>query len=119
MLNFRVKKINSAHSQLVAGTLYKINGDFDINGELKLNCDVQVWERAWLDDNEGSTGGQTDFTCPDGHTSKYLHKVVKRSVGGSAPGSAKDFSTDEALQLSNQVFKSLATGESSTRLDFY
>lgn len=118
-LHFRIKKIHSAESQVVAGILYKINGDFDINGEDKSNCDVQVWERPWLDTAEGSTGGQTEFSCPDGNVKTYKHKVAKRSIGGAAPGAAKDFSNDEALQLSNQVFNSLATGDSSTRYEFY
>lgn len=99
---------------MVAGILYKINGDFAINGKEKSNCDVKVWERPWLDGKDGATGGETEFSCPDGHKLKFNHMVAKRSIGGSPPGSAREFSNGEALALANQVFKSLATGDSST-----
>ncbi|KAL5273689.1 CTSF family protein [Megaselia abdita] len=107
--DIKVKKVNSAQSQVVSGILYKINGDFVINDEEKSNCDVKVWERPWL----GESGGETDISCPDGHKKKYHHKVAKRSIGGSPPGAAKDITNEEAFEMANKVFKSLATGDNS------
>lgn len=54
----RISKVNSASTQVVSGTLYKINVDLIAgNNEVK-NCNVEIWSQPWLPE-----GIQVTFDC--------------------------------------------------------
>lgn len=104
----RVKKVHSATSQVVAGVSYIINADLIVNGEAKENCVTKIWERSWLESQQGGKGGETEVSCPDGHYKKYTHTVAKRS----APGSSRATPYPEATKVINAYLNTLDGGPS-------
>nr|XP_014097266.2 sarcocystatin-A [Bactrocera oleae] len=56
--SYKISKVNSASTQVVSGTLYKINVDLIAgNNEVK-NCNVEIWSQPWLPE-----GIQVTFDC--------------------------------------------------------
>ncbi|KAL9897273.1 cathepsin F isoform 2-T2 [Glossina fuscipes fuscipes] len=65
---YRLSKIYTATTQVVAGSLTKINCDLvDADGKEE-RCDVEIWSRPWLSD-----GTEVTINCPDKELIKQRH----------------------------------------------
>ncbi|KAH8397969.1 hypothetical protein KR222_007565 [Zaprionus bogoriensis] len=68
--NYRVVRVLSATSQVVAGSLDKYKVELvDANGAQKV-CDVQIWSRSWL-----PNGIEVTFNCPNEPTLIKTHSA--------------------------------------------
>ncbi|XP_059610140.1 putative cysteine proteinase CG12163 [Phlebotomus argentipes] len=99
-------RINSATSQTVAGTLYKANLDVKDSDSKDVKCDLEVWERLWLNPSR-----EVKFNCDN---TKHYHFRQRRSLDNvqplyikGAPVPIPDFENDEKVQ--NLVRNSLVS----------
>lgn len=72
---YKLFKVNNATVQIVAGTLHRINADFEhCNDEGKMStCNVEIWDRPWL----GAAGKKVDYDC--GHKKTYSFRKRRSS----------------------------------------
>ncbi|XP_017467683.1 PREDICTED: putative cysteine proteinase CG12163 [Rhagoletis zephyria] len=66
--NYRISQIFSATTQVVSGTLTKIDAELiEENGE-KIRCNVKIWSQPWL-----PNGIEVTFKCPNKDLVKRRH----------------------------------------------
>uniref|UniRef100_A0A1B0CK31 Cysteine proteinase n=2 Tax=Lutzomyia longipalpis TaxID=7200 RepID=A0A1B0CK31_LUTLO len=66
-------RINSATKQVVAGMLYKVNLDVKDSNAKEVQCNLRIWERAWLNPSK-----EIDFDC--NNSKKFKFTRARRSV---------------------------------------
>lgn len=94
----RVKKIESATSQVVSGTRYRVIADLTENGKVLEKCEVIILEKI-----EGEKKGETEIKCPGGLNKKFNHHIAKRAV--TAKGAAKTSTAEEATSIIKKYLK--------------
>ncbi|KAL5276783.1 hypothetical protein ACFFRR_002168 [Megaselia abdita] len=109
--DIKLIKVLSATSQTVAGFIYNMKANLEVNGKVMENCEVKILEKL-----EGEKKGETEIKCPSGHNEKYFHNIAKRAL--TVKGGAKDSTPEEATVIINKYLKgseySLVKVESAT-----
>nr|XP_014091386.1 putative cysteine proteinase CG12163 isoform X1 [Bactrocera oleae] len=66
--NYRISKVYSATSQVVSGTLTKIDVELYNENDEKERCTVKIWSQPWL-----PNGYEVTFDCPNKELVKRRH----------------------------------------------
>ena len=104
---FRLKSVERVSQQVVAGVLYKIYAKYTTPTNEEINCDLEIWSRAWLNKKD------VTFVCnentykfkinnPSGNVSRRKRETL---VGGPREISVDD---EEVTNIVNSALSSIA-----------
>lgn len=97
-------QIHKVTSELVSGTLIKIDSDLiQMETGEKMHCHVELWLRPWLEDS--SEASQMTINCPGKYVSPKRHKS-RRSVGSTLEKKSrkKSFGSQSYLNKTEHLF---------------
>lgn len=104
-------RIQSIKSQIVAGKLYKIVGEFTTkDNSIKKNCEVSLWHKAW------SGFRQTMFNCDDATNYNVIKQSRKKRSAIGGPVDVEPDTLDELSKNITDSFGQLGASDASKQL---